>query len=254
MNTALEAPHGILAGMVYEPDHPQLLSPGDWLKGMLPLLGRTNDRIFMNQEISTCLMKCLVGMLILGIAACRQEAKLSPLPKDAVILAFGDSLTYGTGTDAMSAYPKVLEGMVGREVVNVGIPGEITAQGLRRLPEELEAYRPALVILMEGGNDFLRRHSSRKTRENLSAMIRLIRASGSEVVLVGVPAPGLVLSSAHLYEELAEELKVPYLDGVMADILSERALKSDPIHPNGEGYWHFAKSLADFLKERGAIR
>ncbi len=217
------------------------------------VIWRLTESLMANRN-STWLSLLWIGALFYGVSGCEKAVELSPLPADAVVLAFGDSLTYGTGTNAKTSYPRVLEELIGREVINAGIPGETTKKGVQRLPMELEEYQPALVILMEGGNDFLRRYPPKETRENLRRMIRQIRASGAEVLLVGVPAPGLMLSSAELYEELAQELDVPYLDGVMADILSERELKSDPIHPNGEGYRLFAEAVTAFLRERGAIR
>jgi|GEM_PF-209736 len=193
-------------------------------------------------------------MLFLSVlSGCGNEPRMSPLPADAVIVAFGDSLTYGTGADDEHTYPHQLELLIGREVINAGVPGETTDQGVRRLPEELADYRPALVILMEGGNDFLRHYPAGDTRRNLRQMIELIRQAGSQVVLVGVPQPKLVLSSAELYQTLAEELQVPYLDGAMAEILSDKTLKSDLIHPNGDGYRRFAEAVAGFLREQGAI-
>ncbi len=169
------------------------------------------------------------------------------------MLAFGDSLTYGTGVDSENSYPSLLGTLIGREVINAGIPGETTRQGLARLPGVMSQYNPDLVILIEGGNDFLRRLPRKETRENLHRMVELIKSGGAQVILVAVPEPNLLLSSADLYEELARELRVPYLDGVLAEILSDRALKSDPIHPNQAGYRRLAEAIAVFLQEQGAI-
>lgn len=54
---------------------------------------------------------CLI--LVLFCIACSRQADLTPLPRDGVILAFGDSLTYGTGVDAKHSYPAVLESLSG---------------------------------------------------------------------------------------------------------------------------------------------
>jgi len=67
---------------------------------------------------------------------------------DATILCFGDSLTHGNGADPDEAYPAVLAELIGRTVINGGVPGEVTAAGVARLPGLLDEYHPALVVLL----------------------------------------------------------------------------------------------------------
>ena len=142
--------------------------------------------------------KLLVFLLLTIIAsaflmACSSGAKLPRLAGDAVILAFGDSLTFGTGATLTESYPAILERLVGRRVVNSGVPGEVTGEGLSRLPEVLEREKPALLILCHGGNDLLRRLDQQQTANNLRAMIRLARERGVAVVIIAVPSPGIAL-------------------------------------------------------------
>ena len=100
----------------------------------------------------------LLGILFLCLNACGDTEKVfTPLAKDAVILAFGDSLTYGTGTNKNFSYPALLEKLTQHKVINKGVPGEISSAGLKRLPKLLDQYKPRLLILIHGGNDILKK-------------------------------------------------------------------------------------------------
>ncbi len=185
-----------------------------------------------------------ITILVLALGAgCDRGPTLAPLSESATILAYGDSLTYGTGASRNEAYPEVLSHLLGRTVVNAGVPGETSQGGLARLPKVLEDVRPDLVILCLGGNDFLRRLDDQKLVVNMEEMIRMIRQSGSEVVVVGVPRPGLLIRTAPLYRDLADEFKLPYEGEVLQDILTDNALKSDAVHPNAAGYRKLAEAL-----------
>jgi len=197
----------------------------------------------------------LAGLVIAAaIAGCGDSTvKLPRLPGDAVVLAFGDSLTFGTGATPDKSYPAALERRIGRKVVAAGIPGEISAAGLARLPEVLDEVQPKLLILCHGGNDMLRKLSSKQAADNIRAMVSMARSRGIEVMLLGVPSPGLLLSTADHYDEIAREMKLAYEGKVLARILSDSALKADAFHPNAEGYQRLAEVLAELLKKSGAI-
>lgn len=198
-------------------------------------------------------LRLFIVALCLACAACADDPRLRRLPDDAVVLAFGDSLTYGTGAREAESYPAQLEQLIGRRVVRAGVPGEVTAQALARLPEVLDEHAPRLVLLCIGGNDFLRRRGNTQAEENVRAMVKLARSRGIDVLLIGTPEPGLLVSPPAFYGAIAEELGVPYEGAVIGEVLKDASLKSDPIHPNARGYRLIAERLAAALRESGAI-
>jgi len=196
----------------------------------------------------------LVVLASLVLTSCGEVTpRLPALAPDAMVLAFGDSLTYGTGAKANQSYPAHLARLIGREVVREAVPGEISESGLQRLENVLEEHQPDLVVLCHGGNDILRNLDAEDTRENLLEMIEMVRASGASVVLVGVPAKGISLSTADFYLEVAEQANVPIEGDIVGDILGDSRLKSDAVHPNAAGYQAFAEAIAKLLERHGAL-
>ena len=197
---------------------------------------------------------CCLLLLAAALAGCGGTSpKLSRLPADGAVLAYGDSLTFGTGAQPETSYPAVLEKLIGRKVWSAGVPGEVSAAGLARLPTALDYYQPALLILCHGGNDFLRKLGDAQAAENLRAMIRLARQRGIEVVLVAVPKPGLFPSPPDFYAEIAKEFGLPLEEGALKTILRDNELKSDVAHPNARGYAKLAEAVAVLLKRSGAV-
>lgn len=200
------------------------------------------------------LKNALLWAMLALFAACSDSAsRLSPIPPDGVILSFGDSLTYGTGAPRDQSYPAQLQRLSRRTVINAGVPGELSAQGLARLPGVLEQYQPDLLILCHGGNDILRGLPADELQRNLAAMIEAARTQNVQVLLIGVPERTLFLHTAPLYEALAGRFEIPLADEVLADVLSDRELKSDRVHPNARGYGRIANAVHALLQSRGAL-
>lgn len=195
---------------------------------------------------------CSLWLLLL-LPACDNGQQLSPLRPDAVILAFGDSLTYGTGADRQFSYPVQLERFLGRKVINAGVPGEVSVEGARRLPGLLDQYQPELLLLCHGGNDLLRRLDRQQLRDNLRRMYEAANQRDIQVVLIAVPQLGLLIDDAALYRQLADELQVPLVEDALTALLSDNQYKSDHIHLNAVGYRKLAEEIAGLLRARGAL-
>ena len=201
-------------------------------------------------------MKFPVWLLAIAllVGACGgPKAKIDKLDRNAVVLAFGDSLTFGTGAGPDESYPADLARLTGLKVVNAGVPGEVSADGLERLPGALDDAKPRLLILCHGGNDFLQKKDDGEAANNVRSMIQLAKARGIAVVLLATPKPGIPPSVPRFYGEIAQQERIPIEDGVLKDVLLDNSLKSDFVHPNANGYARIAAALEKLLKKSGAL-
>jgi lysophospholipase L1-like esterase len=191
----------------------------------------------------------MAGLLCLLLTACG-EPTFRPLAQGETLLAFGDSLTEGRGVSPSQSYPSVLANLSGHPVVNGGVSGELSQAGRARLPGLLARHRPALVILLEGGNDILRGSGEAALKANLAAMIEAVQGAGPRSCLSGCPE-NPCLPMAPLYEELAEQYGLVLDNDSIGELLRDPALKSDAVHFNAEGYRTLAQRLHRLLQERG---
>jgi acyl-CoA thioesterase I len=200
------------------------------------------------------LLQLTLLLVALVVAGCGDKAaKLPKLAPSDVVVAFGDSLTFGTGAAEDESYPAVLSKSIGRTVIRAGVPGEVTAQGLARLPDVISEHNPRLVIVCLGGNDMLRKVADAEIRRNLAAIVKLLKDRGIATVLVGVPRPALITSAPEFYAEIAKEHGVPYEGKVVTSVLYSNETKSDPIHPNAKGYRLMADAIEQLLRKAGAL-
>lgn len=203
-------------------------------------------------------MKKLVYLLlILILASCSQGEKYPPIPKGSTVVILGDSLSYGTGANQGEDYPTSLAKTTGWNIINAGIPGDTSAGGLERLPELLEEHQPKLLIVELGGNDLLHQAPQSEIETNLKSILTLAKAQNVKTILVAIPEISALkaavgnLSDHPLYEKLAKETATPLITDVFSDVLSERDLKADQIHPNAKGYVVVGKKMIEALKQLG---
>lgn len=203
--------------------------------------------------INNLYCRILALLIVIGIAGCGSDTTLAPLAPGTTILAFGDSLTAGNGASNAESYPAQLSRLSQRTVINGGISGEESSEGLARLAGLLDEHSPGLLILCHGGNDFLRKRPVSQLESNLREMIAMAQDRGIPVLLLGVPAPGIFLSSEEVYEVVAGDTGVAFIPEVIADVLSKPAMKSDTVHPNAEGYSEIASVIFQELQKFGAL-
>ena len=203
---------------------------------------------------------CLSAFIALMLLSCGKPQPYSVLPSGAIVLAFGDSITYGTGAGPEEGFPVRLASITGWRVINAGVPGELARDAGERLPQLLAQHQPELVLVELGGNDFLRQRPAQKVKEDIRGLLHTVQASGAIPVLIAVPRFSMLrattglLADSDLYDELAREEQVLLVPDLLSTILSDDSLRADPIHPNAYGYRALARGIALSLREVGLLQ
>ena len=159
------------------------------------------------------------------------------------VLIFGDSLSAGFGIDVDQSWATLLQERLAEQgyehrVVNASISGETTEGGAAQIKNALGTFKPELIILELGGNDGLRGFPPARIKENLETIVAEAKASGADVVLLGIRIPtnyGTRYTQAFeaVYAEVAESLSVKWIEFFMQGVaLNDELLQEDRIHPN----------------------
>ncbi|WP_022666688.1 arylesterase [Desulfospira joergensenii] len=163
------------------------------------------------------------------------EIKNIPLSVSRIV-CFGDSLTRGYGAGKGKDYPSRLAEMTGIEVINSGMSGNTTADGLARLEDDVLSYEPDVVLITLGGNDMKNRVNVDTARANLVSIIQRIQDARAMVVLGGIDIPLYGKGYAQMYESLARQTGSVLIPNILEDLFGHPDLMSDSIHPNDKGY------------------
>lgn len=175
-----------------------------------------------------------------------------------LVVCFGDSLTEGYGADDGQSYPDYLQKELDRDgyhyrVVNEGISGNTTKDGLDRLSDVIDLH-PAVVVLEFGGNDGLRGLKVQTTRANLTTMITGLQRAGTKVVLAGMTlppdyGPDYVTSFTSNYPTLARQYGLPLLPFLLKDVYGvEGMMQGDRTHATNKGNEVVAKNVLPLVE------
>ncbi|HTA47576.1 MAG TPA: arylesterase [Bryobacteraceae bacterium] len=175
-----------------------------------------------------------------------------------VIAAFGDSLSAGFGVEPGKSYPDDLQRLLDTagyryHVVNLGVSGDTTTDGVQRLPSVL-AVHPAIVILEFGGNDGLRGLPVTAARMNLGEMVEAIRKAHAQILLAGMTlprnyGPEYIHSFEQMYVDLAKQFMLARIPFLLEGVGGHPDLtQPDGIHPTAEGAQIVARTVMTYLK------
>ena len=165
------------------------------------------------------------------------------------IIVLGDSITAGYGLNTEQAYPDLLSQKLNLPILNRGVSGDKTADGLTRLSEDVLSQEPWIVIIALGGNDFLRKVPKIKTEQNLRSIIAQVQARQAITVLLGMNLGLFKDEYRDLYQRVAQETGSYLIPQVLKGIIDNpQHRQEDIIHPNARGQEILANRVASALK------
>ena len=159
------------------------------------------------------------------------------------IICFGDSITFGYGANPGEDYPAALAKMLSLPVINAGIDGDTSTEGLKRIDSDVLDRDPFLVIVEFGGNDFLSKIHLDETIKNIEEIVNRIESRGAMVAIADVSA-GMIMSGYRKeFKRLSRKCNTIFIPNLFSGILTNPSLKSDSIHPNAQGYKVIAQKI-----------
>jgi acyl-CoA thioesterase-1 len=181
-------------------------------------------------------------------------------PKNKVIVFFGDSLTAGYQLDPEQAFPALIQKKIdslewGYTVINAGLSGETTSGGRNRINWILN-QKADVFILELGANDGLRGIPLSETKENLQAMIDVVKSKNTEtkIILTGMQIPPnlgqeYTAEFRRIFIDLAGENQLPLIPFLLEGVAGNPDLNlADGIHPNIEGHRIVADNVWNTLE------
>ena len=196
-------------------------------------------------QIQRWLVPVLLAMILLVMSPATQGA--DPVVSNKIVV-LGDSLAAGLGVDLDESFPALIQKKVEAAgwkdiVVNAGVSGDTSADGLGRI-DWLLKQRIDVLILELGGNDGLRGLMVTATQTNLQAIIDRVNQKypQARIIVAGMQMPpnmGDDYTSAFLklYPNLAAANHATLIAFLLAGVGGKPELNQpDHIHPNVEGH------------------
>lgn len=169
-------------------------------------------------------------------------------PKNSIVVAFGDSLIEGVGATKGKDFISLLSVKLNRPILNFGISGNTTRDGLARI-KQITDLNPGTVILLLGGNDYLKRIPEEETFKNLKEIVTVLQSKGIMVILLGIRGGLLSDRFEKSFEKIAEETNVIYIPNVLDGLFGNQKYMSDVVHPNDLGYAKIEEKVYPEIKD-----
>ena len=167
--------------------------------------------------------------------------------KNIKIVALGDSITTGFGSEQGNSYVEHLNRMLGLNIINAGVSGDSILEAKERLEKDVFSENPDVVLVLLGGNDLLKGVPPVIFFNFLSSLIDEIQNRRIKVILIGI-SQDLFPEYEKQFKKIAEEKKIAgYVPNIFGGIAWRKDLMYDKIHPNDEGQKLMAMKIAPVL-------
>jgi lysophospholipase L1-like esterase len=205
----------------------------------------------MRKILLITLVLVVIGFAIYALFFASDPRRIKNYPSFGTrVIAFGDSLIEGVGASEGNDFISLLSQKLATPIENYGRGGDTTATALERLPRVLEEVpNPKVVIILLGGNDFLRKIPKEETFANLSTIIESFQERDAVVLLLGIRGGIFKDNFEKEFEELHDIYQTAYISNVLRGLITNRKLMFDSIHPNDAGYKKIADKVYPILKE-----
>ena len=147
--------------------------------------------------------------------------------------------------DKSKSWPAFLQNKVNIPVINAGVGGNTTAQGLARMKKDVLSKNPIIVIIELGGNDYLQKVPLATTKKNLQKIIDMVNDGNRKIYLTAF-FPVWNKQIEDMFNTLASSNNIELMNTFYDDGVWEHT--TDGVHPNAKGQEIVADNYFNVLK------
>jgi acyl-CoA thioesterase I len=208
-------------------------------------------------------IKPLITILLITAISITAHAQNNNTNNGNTIVCLGDSLTAGGNAnsdgkdDKSKSWPAFLQNKVNIPVINAGVSGNTTAQGLARVKKDVLSKNPRIVIIMLGANDAGQKVPLATTQKNLQKIIDMVNDGKRKIYLTRLyPGPDWNEKVENMFNTLASSNNIELIDAPWDDVWKN--VSADGLHPNAKGYELMAEyifiTLKPYLEENNLLK
>jgi acyl-CoA thioesterase-1 len=197
---------------------------------------------------------CVIFSVVFMACATTSGSSADSTSGEETIVCLGDSMTAGGSAtvvgkdDKSKAWPAFLQNKVNIPVINAGVGGDTTAQGLARVKKDVLSKNPRIVIIELAGNDYIQNIPLATTKNNLQKIIDMVNDGRRKIYLIPT-YPVWNTQVEDMFASLVSSNNIERIDDTLADVFGVKEyMSADDLHPNAKGYEKMADNIFEAIK------